>query len=74
MEQLASDNLQLYFGVRLAERPYERIAVNNVKATKKTIELKLDAQEMLNNLNKELGKLLVSHFSCLRAILSDFLL
>lgn len=73
MEQLASDNLQLYFGVRLAERPYERIAVNNVKATKKTIELKLDAQEMLNNLNKELGKL-VSHFSCLRAILSDFLL
>lgn len=51
----AAPHLQLYFGVRLAERPYERIAVNNVDATKKTIELKLDAQEMLNNLNKELG-------------------
>lgn len=49
--------LQLYVGVRLPERSYERFPVMNASTSMKTSDLKLDVQTklQLENANKELG-------------------
>lgn len=47
--------VQLYLGVRLPEKPYEKIALNGVQISKKIIDLKQKAEEILKHPNKELG-------------------
>ena len=47
----------LYLGVRLPEKPYERLKLNDINlTTKKVSELKVDAERLLNFSREQLGK------------------
>lgn len=48
--------VHVYLGVRLPEKPYERVAIKNVCVSKKTIDLKLEAGQILQHPKEELGK------------------
>lgn len=47
----------LYLGVRLPEKPYERLKLNDINfSTKKVSELKVDAEKLLNFSREQLGR------------------
>lgn len=47
----------LYLGVRLPEKPYERVKLDDVNiSTKKLCELKVDAEKLLNYSSEQMGK------------------
>lgn len=47
----------LYLGIRLPEKPFERVKLSNIDLqTKNVAELKIDAEKMLNFPHNELGK------------------
>lgn len=47
----------LYLGIRLPEKPFERLKLTNIDfITKNVSELKIDAEKLLNFPHKELGK------------------
>lgn len=47
----------LYLGVRLPEKPYERLKFNDINfSTKKVIDLKVDAEKLLNYSSQQMGE------------------
>lgn len=46
----------LYLGIRLLEKPYERLKLNDINlSTKNIFDLKIDAEKLLNFSHDELG-------------------
>lgn len=50
----------LYLGIRLPEKPFERLKLTNIDLLAKNVaDLKLEAEKLLNFPHKELGEFLI---------------